>query len=165
MLAVRSVLLATLFLTACQSIGTQYLPPDATQDSALFVGGGVLITQFDEEGCYSGRTNVTDNFRLHAGKEVVMTVENSSFNQGWRGDQQFCRVVFSFVPKKDEQYELLFDNTKTAPGKTLLGKAAMVPVCTAGIAKLNEDGSKTPIAVTSLRLSQRKLTCIKALPS
>jgi hypothetical protein len=160
----KPILFASLLLSACQSIGTQYIEPDATQDSALFVGGGVIIHQFDAEGCYAGRTNVTDDFRLHAGKEVVMAVENKSYSRGWRGDERFCRVVFSFVPEKNERYELLFDNTGTAPGKTLFGKATTVPVCMAGVARLDADGSKTPIAVTGLRLSQRKLTCIKALP-
>lgn len=160
----RPILLASLFLSACQSIGTQYLSPEATQDSALFVGGSVLINQFDAEGCYSGRTSVTEDFRLHAGKEVVMAVENTSYSRGWRGDERFCRVIFSFVPERNERYELLFDNTGKVPGKTLFGKATTVPICTAGVAKLNADGSRTPIAVTGLRLSQTRLTCIKALP-
>lgn len=161
----KPIVLVSLSLSAaCQSIGTQYISPDATQDSALFVGGGVFIHQFDAEGCYSGRTNVTDDVWLHAGKEVVMVVENTSYSHGWRGDERFCRVIFSFVPEKNERYELVFDNTGTAPGKTLFGKVTTVPVCMAGIAKLAADGSKAPISVTGLRLSQERLTCIKVLP-
>jgi hypothetical protein len=152
-----------LLLAGCQSIGTQYVPPDEGQDYALFLGGGFLINQFDKKGCYSGRTMVTEDVRLHAGKEVVIAVEDL-FNQFRGGDRHFCRVIFSFVPKKNEQYELIFDNSKQMPAKNLFGNIVMSPVCTGGVAKLNDDGSKTPVIVTGLKLSQKKIMCIKVLP-
>ena len=57
------------FLTACS--GVQYKQPSDSQDSAeLYVDGGIYVNSFSDEGCYSGRTFVEKNIKLHANKET-----------------------------------------------------------------------------------------------
>lgn len=159
-----TALLFPLLLSACQSIGTQYVFPDETQDSATLTGGEFLINQFGEDGCYSGRTHVTGNTRLHADKEVVIAVEHNAMSHGWRGDPLFCRVIFSFTPIRNGQYTLVFDDSRKVPGKNLFGTAITYPICTVAVMKQNEDGSSSPVDITGLQLSQRKLACIKVVP-
>ncbi|MDR3158921.1 MAG: hypothetical protein LBU11_07925 [Zoogloeaceae bacterium] len=144
-----------LFLAACQSIGTPYVPPDETQDSALFVGGGsyinqfVYINQFDEEGCYSGRTIIREDIRVHAEKELFLAAEKLFRLSDW---QMSCTVNFSLVPKKDEKYKVLSSRSGL--------------LCSAGVVRINDDGSAIPVPVKGLTPSKKGLlACIKMVPS
>jgi hypothetical protein len=147
----RLSILFSLFLTACQSIGTQYVPPVDTQDSALLVGSRFFINQFDEEGCYSGRTMVSKDIRVHAEKEIFLAITINFWSE-LLSKELFCTVSFSFVPKKDEKYKV----QSNISDLSCFGKGE--------VKKINDDGSLSHVPVTSLRPTQKRLACIKMVP-
>ena len=150
--------LLALSLCACSSVGVQYAQPNASQDSADYIGPGTYINSFNDKGCYTGRTFVKDKIKLLADKEVVVAYEAEP------GQNLFCRVLFSFVPEKNEKYQIQ-SGISTGPtgGKSLFGNPNERTSCVVVLEKVDATGVKTPVTVTGLKL-QTGFACIKAVP-
>jgi hypothetical protein len=124
------------FLTACS--GVQYQQPIDSQDSAeLYVDGGIYVNSFSDEGCYSGRTYVEKNIKLHANKETFLSYEQENA-------YYVCRVMLSFVPEKDMKYQVRARKIGSQ--------------CSMSIVQI---GSPTPVITTRLQLHQTSIACIK----
>lgn len=154
-----SLLFLLVLLSACQSVGTQYQPPYDGQDSAEFSGREIYVNSFSEEGCYSGRTYVPKNIKLHADKEVVMAYEEKV------GVNSLCQVLFSFAPQIGGRYQLLTNIRPEGAGPTtLFGSLFERPLCNVAVVKLEDAGTQTPVPITGLKFQQTRITCIKVVP-
>jgi hypothetical protein len=148
-------------LIGCKSVGTQYAPPTATEPHATIKtnDSDVLILSFGDDGCYSGRTHIAPGtpFNLSPDKETVITYESSGGMTTAMGTEFFCRIVLSFIPQENEQYifkaSYIFEPN-----------SRRVASCTASINKITPEGSMEPVKTTQLKMSQKRLTCIKAIP-
>lgn len=160
MLKQLAIAFLSVTLGGCSSIGVRYVPPDASQDSAeIFSVGGVHILTFSDEGCYVGRTHIEKSTRLHAGKPVVMSFEDSP------GRDRYCAVPFSFVPEKDAKYQLVTGITQKDFGnKTIFGNPAMTTMCGVAVAKIGNGSSSSTVPLTGLKMQQVRFACIKASP-
>jgi uncharacterized protein YceK len=160
-LIILSILIS---LGGCKSVGTQYNSPAKTEPHASIETNdeGVLITSFDKEGCYSGRTHLNPGeiFNLHPDKEVVITyeAEGVSARQPFTDSTTtFCRLVFSFTPIENEHYVF-------KAGSISSPRQKYPTSCTANLNKITQAGLAEPVNITQLKLSQKKLTCIRAVP-
>jgi len=126
---------ATALLSACSSVGVQYVPPTNNEKAAelsvaadtrdllirMFATTNLSIYNFDEKGCYAGMTALDDGSKviLHADKPIVISIEKILH------DKWMCRSYFRFTPEENALYTL----TSTS-----------VSQC---VATLNKSGSAT----------------------
>ncbi|WP_374557895.1 hypothetical protein [Aquitalea pelogenes] len=164
------VLLALLsvLLTGCQSVGVQYRFPSAMEPSAELQGKeGGMINTFDAEGCYVGRTSVTDKVRLRAGEPVVLAYEvvlnASTYNTMYNIPPITCTQLFRFTPQADAHYVLRGD-IRYVNGKNLFGKTIAIPSCEAGLKMRLQDGALIDVPVTYLGLQRKRWNCLQAFP-
>ncbi len=160
--------LLSALLTACQSVGVQYHFPSAMEPSAELQGKeGGMINTFDAEGCYVGRTSVTDKVRLRVGDPVVLAYEvvlnASAYNTIYNVPPITCTRLFSFIPQPDARYVLRGDITYV-DGKNMFGKSIAIPSCEAGLKQRLQDGSLTDVPVTTLGLYHKRWNCLQARP-
>lgn len=97
------VVVSLFVLAGCSSVGVQYKQPAEGASSALVVGGkGTYIYTFDEEGCYTGKTeiNAKDGIRVVPDKEAVFGYEDYPMGN------RYCQWIFSFVPEQDAKYKM-----------------------------------------------------------
>lgn len=159
-----SVPTLVLLLAGCKSVGTQYAEPAVAEPSAvLFGSGGVYMNNFNQDGCYTGRTNVPDSIRLQPGKEVIASYEATFPDPRRRADNMFCRVVFAFTPKQGYSYRVV-EHSGTNTGRNLMGQPVEVPVCRVVVEVEGPEGERSVEPVTQLVLRQKRLACIKAVP-
>ena len=163
-MSTKLLLLASAFiLSACASVGMQYSPPTAQDDSAELLSGGegVFIVNIDDNGCYAGRTKVEDTIRLHANRSVIVSHEGFIDLR----QEYFCRSQFSFVPEKGRLYRMKSEVRERDTGrKTIFGNPFSVRYCAARVERVNADGMSEEVNVTPLAMRQRALTCIRAEP-
>ncbi|HEX5391917.1 MAG TPA: hypothetical protein VFW68_01460 [Rhodocyclaceae bacterium] len=96
-----------LVLAACSSVGVQYKQPVEGTSSAVVVGGkGTYIYTFDEEGCYTGKTEINEKkgLRVFPDKEAIFGYEDYPMGN------RYCQMVFSFVPERDAKYKIDADH-------------------------------------------------------
>ena len=148
-------LVMIIFLTACQSIGVQYKPPELNQPAALLKGRSYIINSFNQSGCYSGRTHVDADQRVHAQQPIVLSVEGTT-----RSDE-FCRASVQFVPETDQTYLV------SGRFSRKLREGTFIPisdgVCSLSVMKVMPDGSEQPIPTKAVALRSTALTCIQAV--
>ncbi|WP_287881241.1 hypothetical protein [Aquitalea sp.] len=160
--------LLSALLTACQSVGVQYRFPTAMEPSAELQGKeGGMIDTFDAEGCYVGRTSVTDKVRLRAGDPVVLAYEvvlnASTYNTIYNVPPITCTRLFSFIPQANARYVLRGD-IRYVNGKNLFGKTIAIPSCEAGLKQRLQDGAFIDVPVTYLGLQRKRWNCLQASP-
>jgi hypothetical protein len=160
------VLSLTLVLSACTSVGVQYVPPTEPEAAAEFKGGpGVHVVSFDSKGCYSGRTHVDGSIRLHANQAVIVSDERKFYQRQDPAQAHFCRNQISFVPGKDGIYQFRSEvREREIDKKTLFGNPVAISYCTSIIEKIDADGTIKEIPSTAVAMRQRALACIKAEP-
>lgn len=162
------VLFLVVLLSACS--GVQYKEPTGSESSAtLYVDAGsyraaandegsfikqrvgdstVYINTVDDEGCYIGKTTISKSIKLYAGRSAILTYRDGAYDN-------FCRILVSFIPEKDEEYKFIGKNVN----KSALGDNK--PHCSVSIKRM---GSDVPVVVKRLRPRQAGLACIKFKP-
>lgn len=169
MLKTSCILIAalTLSLTACQSVGLQYKFPAAGEKSAELQGvDGAFINNFNEKGCYYGRTSLSGTVRVRAGEPISIGYENEERKDGFgvgvnRDDEVlFCRLMFRFTPEENARYRLWKAKANIA-GKNVFGLPSRVGICRLGLQQVMEDGSLKAIPVVPLSLHHVKWNCIQ----
>jgi hypothetical protein len=156
-----STAVAVVLISGCTSVGMQYKSPakDEGVSSLLPSSSGIFIVNFNDDGCYRGRTDVSKGTNLRPDQEVVLSVESHVRSN------EFCRVVFGFTPQVGAKYTHTFDLRRSNRAKpNASGSTEGYPVCAITVLQVMKDGSQTPVPVRSLHLRQRGLACIRAEP-
>lgn len=159
------MLIAIAGLAACSSVGVQYRPPTETQPSATFTGtDGAFITNFNDEGCYVGRTHVPESAQLRAGEPVFITYEAKYPNLDRPNQELFCGVTHSFVPQAQQRYRLDVDLSRKVVSKNLLGNVVEMPACSVRLLQEQQDGTRTEVQTTRVAIRTKRFACMKAVP-
>ena len=138
-------------------MGVQYPSELAGPDAAEVIDGrGLLINSVNEKGCYTGRTAMGKNFKLHPNKEVVLTAESSG---AMLGPSNFCRAIVAFTPRPHAHYAVRSELVPT-PVKGFFGEQKNVHGCKLSVLQVDERGSETPI-VAEPRVLSTGFACIR----
>lgn len=119
-------------------------------------GRGVFINSVNEKGCYTGRTAMGKNFKLHPGTEVVLAAESAG---GALGPSNFCRAIIAFTPQAQARYAVRSEIVPI-PIKGLLGEQKTVRGCQLSMVHVDESGAERPVAVEP-RVLRTGFACIR----
>ncbi|TDR76431.1 hypothetical protein [Paludibacterium purpuratum] len=168
------VLFSAILLTACQSVGTQYKFPTAAEKSANFQPVDrpflaslvethrLYINNFNEEGCYSGRTLIDGPVKLRANEPITITYEASFSAESPASvlEEKSCQIFFRFTPRENAHYRVQTEINVSAAADTP-GIKAGTPICRIMLQQVMNDGSVQPEPMVSLSLRAKKWACFK----